>query len=258
MTFGRIKKILFEVRLLASMNSYTILRFLIWWYHHTGRGAEADARVQEGIGKWCRKVVRRLGFRVEVEGREHIPAGQAFVVMCNHQDKYDALLLLGFLSNSLGFVAKPELFRVPGLAYWMKQLHCIAVDRKNIHTGAKTLQTIGQGLMERKGGFIIFPEGSRTRHPQGEVQSFRPGSILLALENQLPVLPVIFDGTRFMDNLKFLATQPREQRVIRMRIEPLRPTTDLDVQSRKAFMKELRDTVVFQWKKLRTDWPANP
>ena len=257
MLFGRIKYLLFEVYLVASMNFFTIFRFRIWWYHRIGRGAEADARVQEGLEEWCQNVTRRLGFRVEVEGREHIPTGQPYVVMCNHQDKYDALLLLGYLSNSLGFVAKPELFRVPGLAYWMKQLHCIAVDRDNIHTGAKTLQTLGRGLHERQGGFIIFPEGSRTRDPKGKVQAFRPGSILLAMENQLPVLPVIFDGTRFMDNVKFLVTQPKERRVIRMRIEPLRPTSGLDGKARKAFMKDLRNTIISGWESIRTDWPVN-
>jgi 1-acyl-sn-glycerol-3-phosphate acyltransferase len=40
---------------------------------------------------------------------------------------------------------------------------------------------------------MMFPEG--TRSPDGHLRAFKPGAFELALKTQLPLLPILIDGT---------------------------------------------------------------
>lgn len=235
---------------------YSVVRVWQWWLRLTGRAKEAEDLAHGIMKRWCQMVFRRLDCQVRVEGEEHFPSGQGFVVMANHQSRYDILLLSGFLERPLGFVAKRELFRVPGVSFWMRQVHSISLDRKDIAGGAETLRRVGRELKSEKRGIIIFPEGTRSRDPDGTIQAFRQGSIRLAADHQLPVLPVSLDGTRFLDRSQAFSRTPPEQRIIRLKIAPPRLVESNGARDRKVFMDDLRKTIVSNWEAIRVEWPV--
>ncbi len=116
MSFGRIRHRAFEYLILSTVFFYSVLRFLFWAMWLVGQGRRAKALSRYLMGKWCRSVFTFMGVRVDVEGLENLPREQGYVVMSNHQSKYDPILLIGFMEPGMGFVAKRELFRMPGLS----------------------------------------------------------------------------------------------------------------------------------------------
>ncbi|HKI96871.1 MAG TPA: lysophospholipid acyltransferase family protein [bacterium] len=256
MLLERIRILLFGLWMLVYMLYHAKTRFRLQRLRRLGRGAEAEALVNARATDWGRWVFRNLHCRLEVEGAEHIPHDQAFVVYCNHQSKYDIPALLAALDMGIGFVVKRELFRIPGLTYWMRQINCLPLDRKDVSGGAEALAGLAADLKRLHKGFIIFPEGTRTRDPAHTVQPFRRGAIRLASEQELPVLPVTIDGGYLLDSHEAMAATRHGGRLIRIRIEPLRRVPGNSAPVRRQFMDELFETIRSNREAIRVEWPA--
>ncbi len=190
-----------------------------------------------------------------MEGREHIPADRAFLIYSNHQSKFDIPVLIAAFGRRIGFVAKRELFWVPGLAYWMRKINAVSLDRTDVSAGVQTLHALAQRLEAEGQPFVMFPEGTRTRDPERRVQAFKRGAIRLAAGEGLPVLPVSLDGTRLLEDAAAMRATRRGGRVIRVRIEPPRQVADASAPGRKAFTDALHDTIRSNWEAIRVEWP---
>ena len=254
---GRLERNWFEAIRLCEAIFLSWSRILIWISFLTGQREKARALVEEIPPAWSRRVFRKRGCTVVVEGAENVPRDQAFVVMSNHQSGYDILLLTGFLGKPAGFVAKKELFRVPGVSYWLKHMHSISLDRKNIAGGSALLDGLGMDLKAGGRGIIIFPEGTRTRHPDREIQAFKQGSLRLASDHNILVLPVSLDGTRFLERFEYFWRTPKSARIIRLKIAPpILPNTK-NALERRRFMESLRATIISNWNAIRVEWPIS-
>ena len=251
---------LLEVLIFFSVFVISWVRPVFWVVRLLGLEAAGEALSHRLMGRWCRGMFRVLGCRVVVEGREHLPVDSAYVVMSNHQSNYDPILLLGFLHPGLSFIAKRELFRVPGLSYWLRRNRSLRLDRGDFRGGVDALVAYGRELKARRGCVVIFPEGSRTKHPRREIQRFMGGSLMLALENGLPVVPVALDGTRLAGTRASLVRTPRRERLIRLRImAPIPPPAGAMKNSpaeRRRLMKELRQRMISNWEAIRVEWPV--
>lgn len=254
MFYANLRRSLFETYVLASIFAYSLMRFRFWWMQRRGQGEQAQQNALNTVADFSRRVFRRINCRVEVTGQENVPRDQAFVLMSNHQSKYDIILLSGFLPQPLGFVAKKSLFRIPGFSYWMRRIKSISLDRTDIKGGVTALHDLGEALRAERRGIIIFPEGTRSRDPDGEILPFHQGSLRLATSQNLPIVPVAIDGTRFLDRGRcFLYARP-EERVVRMRILPVRIPGKNNPRERKEFMSDIHETIVSTWKNIRVKW----
>jgi 1-acyl-sn-glycerol-3-phosphate acyltransferase len=74
----------------------------------------------------------------------------------------------------------------------MKMAGYIPVIRGNAESRAAMMNR-AEEYLKRGVSVVLFPEGTRTR--DGEVQRFRSGAFRLALSANLPVQPVVIDGT---------------------------------------------------------------
>lgn len=226
-----------------------------WLRRRLGFQAAVEREVARMTASWSRKALRAIGAELQVEGAEHIPPSGAVVVMSNHQSQYDIPVLMAALGRPTGFLAKRELFRIPGLSFWMRQLRCLPLNRQDTASTWPELQRFGQTLQALGHGFIIFPEGTRSRDPDGTVGAFKRGSLRLAAAFELPVLPVAVDGTRHFDHAEALEATRGGGRVVRVRIEPPRhPRPDMSGPERKAFMDALRETIVSNREAIRVEW----
>jgi len=128
------------------------------------------------------------GFRVQ--GREHEPADGPVIIVCNHRSDLDPLVAGAALRRRVAFMAKQELFRVPGVRWWVTACGAFPVrrgepDRQALRTSLRILE--GGGVL------VMFPEG--TRATGRELRPPEPGAALLALRTGATVLPVAIDGT---------------------------------------------------------------
>jgi 1-acyl-sn-glycerol-3-phosphate acyltransferase len=243
------------VAMLLEMVGYLPLAPLFWWGRRHGRGEEVDRQVERIASAWGRRCLHHLQCRVEVEGLEHLPLRGPVILMANHQSMLDIPVFLGCLGRMTGFVAKRELFRVPALSFWMRQIHCANMDRADIRSGGRLLETHSRQVREGGYPFLIFPEGTRTRHPAGQIGPFRRGALRLATAEGIPVVPISLDGTRFLAKLKELRAIPPGRRVVRVRVAPaVQVRQGLSAPESKRLMEQIRHTIVSNWEAIRIDW----
>jgi 1-acyl-sn-glycerol-3-phosphate acyltransferase len=156
--------------------------------------AASQAYLQRAYLSWGRYVLRVFDVELHVHGQEHIPQGiqRPLVVLSNHQSQLDIPSLGVGLGQVTGFVAKQELGRIPILAYWMKTIGCVLIDRNNKAEAQRTLSEVAK--TPRSQPLIVFPEGTRSK--SGELLPFKLGGARLALMAQALVLPALIERTR--------------------------------------------------------------
>ena len=137
--------------------------------------------------------VLRLLFRPKVRGLENIPAEGPAILAANHQSFLDDLLLpLVVPKRKVVFLAKADYFDKWYLRWFFKGANVIPVRRESRSAAEGALNTGVRALEE---GMLvgIFPEG--TRSPDGRLYRGKTGMARMALEAQVPVIPVAILGT---------------------------------------------------------------
>ncbi len=140
---------------------------------------------------YSRLAIFFTGSGYQIEGRENLPEG-SFLAVANHQNVLDIPVIICAVPQKIGFVAKKELFKVPMLAMWMRLLGCVSLDRSNPRKSANASHKGAQKLM-RGYNLLVFPEG--TRSVDGKIKKFKPGSVKMALQAGVPVVPFTCIGT---------------------------------------------------------------
>lgn len=139
---------------------------------------------------WCRFAVQLgkylLGLHYRVAGAENIPSERC-VILAKHQSTWETFFLSAYF-QPLSQVLKKELLRVPFFGWTMALLKPIALDRSNPKQALKQLATKGAQRLEQDCWVLIFPEG--TRVPVGQIGKFSRGGAALAVNANLPVLPI--------------------------------------------------------------------
>lgn len=110
----------------------------------------------------------------------------------NHRSYFDIVIGYRLIKGECGFIAKKEMEKIPFLRRWMKNIHCLFLDRKNIKEGLKTILA---GIDKVKHGISIwiFPEGTRNR--DAGMMEFKEGSMKIAEKTGCPIIPVAMTGT---------------------------------------------------------------
>lgn len=128
---------------------------------------------------------------IKIEGRGKAIKGTTYVVISNHQSLLD-ILLLNCLRYRYKWISKVELKKVPVIGWYLKMADYIIIDRGNEDSKVEMLERSYNCL---KGGIsiMIFPEGTRSQ--DNDIGFFKRGAFQLALQANVPLLPVIIDGT---------------------------------------------------------------
>ncbi|MBU8896411.1 1-acyl-sn-glycerol-3-phosphate acyltransferase [Corallococcus sp. M34] len=130
------------------------------------------------------------GWRTRIEGREVLPRGPC-VLVANHQSAMDILAVMG-LFTPFKFVAKASLFRLPLVGWMMTLLGHVPVVR-GTSTSLHQLLDPCRVWLRRGMPVFIFPEG--TYSTNGQLLPFKRGAFQLALEEHVPVVPIVVEGT---------------------------------------------------------------
>jgi long-chain acyl-CoA synthetase len=135
----------------------------------------------------------RLFLRIEVSGREHLPARGPYLISPNHQGYVDSFLVAGVLPfgvfRQLFFVGASEYFETPFTARLARLARVIPVDPDSSLVPA--MQAGGFGLRHGK-VLVLFPEGERSI--DGTVKAFKKGAAILSHHLAAPIVPVAIDG----------------------------------------------------------------
>ena len=152
-----------------------------------------DADSVQGLAAWWAKsICTAAGVSVSVTGTEKLDPGKPYIFAANHQSQFDIFALQGFLGVDFRWLAKKELFQVPIWGPAMRKAGYIPVDRSR---GRQALKSLGEAAQKIAAGtsVIIFPEGTRT--PNGMLQEFKAGAMVLAIKSGVDIVPVAIKGT---------------------------------------------------------------
>jgi len=172
------------------------------------------ARYRFVVQTWCRcatwlaKVV--VGINYEIKGLENIPE-QPCVILAKHQSTWETFFLCGYFAP-LSQVVKRELLYVPFFGWAMAMLKPIAIDRSNPKAALKQLAKLGHKRLGQGAWVLVFPEG--TRIPPGQIGKFSRGGASLAVNANLPVLPIAHNAGEFWPKLGWRKTPGTVQVII--------------------------------------------
>jgi 1-acyl-sn-glycerol-3-phosphate acyltransferase len=175
---------------------------------------------------WCFAYLRLNPlWKVRVEGRERLPRGAA-VLVANHQSMVDIVAAMG-LFCPFKFVSKVSLFRLPLVGWMMQFIRHIPLDRGRPHSTRAMLET-ARGWLRRGVAVFFFPEGT---YGEGEkMLPFRSGAFLLCIEEQVPLVPIVIEGTRSLVVGDGPWLQPRAEVRVRV-LEARRPGPQTDAHA---------------------------
>lgn len=203
------------------------------------------SRSSLAIVNWAfRMVIRITGTKVIAIGEDRIPKDTAVVYVGNHRSYFDVILTYVRVPRPTGYIAKKEMAKVPLLSHWMRNLHCLFLDRDDIKQGMKTVL---QAIEKVKNGIsiAIFPEGTRNRQPDC-LLPFHNGSFKIAEKGDVPIIPMSIVNTRSIWEDQF--PKIRKATVIIEYCEPVY-IKDLDKESRKDLGKYVGDIIMEHYRK---------
>ncbi len=130
-------------------------------------------------------------WHVRIEGKQ--PSTGAYVCTSNHQSFLD-IFAMSRQRREMKWIAKEEVFKIPFFGMYFRLSGDIPVNRGDRESGGAAL-TKARWYLDHGMPVMIFPEGTRSR--DGKMGAFKPGAFRLAIEAQVPVLPVAVSGSAF-------------------------------------------------------------
>ncbi len=159
---------------------------------HGGAGRATVVPVAYWVLKCLLSPIFRLQWRIDDEGREHIPGTGAAILAPNHVSFCDSLFMPLVVHRRVTFVAKAEYFDSWKTAWFFRAAGQIPMRREGGSASERALATARDVLND--GGILgIYPEG--TRSPDGRLYRGHTGVARLALGCGVPVIPVGLVGT---------------------------------------------------------------
>lgn len=130
-------------------------------------------------------------FRGRVYGADKVPKTGPLIVVSNHASDFDPPILANCVTRPVAFMAKEELFKMPGLSQAIRLYGAYPVKR-----GSADRSAIRAALQSLDNGWAvgIFLQGTRT--PDARIPSPKVGAALIAAKANVPLLPVSLWGTQ--------------------------------------------------------------
>jgi 1-acyl-sn-glycerol-3-phosphate acyltransferase len=155
---------------------------------------------------WAKFTLFGMGFYYKIERDQELELDKSYMFVANHTSMVDIMLMLVAIKKPFVFVGKMELAKIPLFGFFYKRT-CILVDRsssKSKHSVFERAQKrINQGL-----SICIFPEGGVPDDESILLDSFKDGAFRLAIEHQLPIVPIAFADNKKRFSYTFFSGSP--------------------------------------------------
>jgi 1-acyl-sn-glycerol-3-phosphate acyltransferase len=150
--------------------------------------------------------VTAVGVRVRVRGLERIPAGVCLFV-ANHTSSADAPAVVGAIPRRIAVLLKASLFKWPIVGQAFSSAHFIPVNRGAHDSAVASVEKATEALRAGQ-SFLIYPEG--TRSPDGRLQRFKKGAVVMAINAGVPIVPMVCSGAHRVMEKRSMVIHPGE------------------------------------------------
>ena len=175
-----------------------------------------------------------LRIRVKKSGMEKVPTDGRFLLVCNHCNDSDPIILLNcFRKFQLAFISKRENQTMFVIGPMMHMLLCQLINRENDREALKTILKCIQILKEDKASVAVFPEGGILSE-DGKLHHFRPGVFKIAQKAYVPIVVCTLKNTKdVVHHIKHLKPSSVEMKVLEViPAEELKGVTTVDIAHR--------------------------
>lgn len=144
-------------------------------------------------------IAKHFRLDMKVEGLENIreleAKNQKYLLVANHLSYFDPLAIVALSEKPISFVAKKEAIKMPFIGTAIKALGGIFLDREDLRQSLIAMRKVEKNLKAGVCSYMIFPEGTRNRHPENGVAPFHPGTFKAAVETGVPLVTCTIYGT---------------------------------------------------------------
>lgn len=187
------------------------------------------------IRSWGRVPLAFLGIRVEERGLEYRTSPGAKLLLFNHVNIFDLLVLASTWTKGSTVIYKKEFHKIPIMGRLLRFFGMISVDRSDRAKAVQSLNLAGELIRSEGRSVVMAPEG--TRSGTGKLAPFKKGPFHLALQTGVPAVPMIQRGLSDLAPNGTLFTRSGVVRVQYM--EPI-PTKDWTRETLDQHMAEVR------------------
>lgn len=190
---------------------------------------------------WAKVILFGMGFSIKLEVDQEINKGESYMFVANHTSMTDIMLMLSVVKNPFVFVGKQELAKIPLFGFFYKRT-CILVDRSSSKSRMAVFESAQKRL--RQGlSICIFPEGGVPDDESVVLDEFKDGAFRLALEHQIPIVPLTFADNKKRFSYTFFSGSPG---IMRVKIHSFFDTKNQTVGYKKSIKEAVRQVVFKQ------------
>jgi 1-acyl-sn-glycerol-3-phosphate acyltransferase len=192
---------------------------------------------------WAKCILAASNIKVTVEGLSNLNRTGSYIYMPNHVSNFDIPVLQAYLPVQFRWLAKAELFKIPIFGYAMKRAGYISINRFDRKSAIQSLNKAAE-IIRNGTSVIIFPEGTRSQNQN--IQSFKKGGFVLAVDSGVPIIPVIIHGTWTIMQKKQILVRPGN---VVLEIKKPINTLDYTRETKDDLMEKVRNIVLDSYDK---------
>lgn len=168
--------------------------------------------------------------RYDLRGRENIHRKTSYIYVSNHTSFLDIPGVRLLIPGEFRPIAKRELLKIPVFGFIVKAA-TVVVDRSNAQSRKQSMEELRKIL---QGGIsiLVFAEGTQNRTKE-IFQPFKDGAFRIAVDSQLPIVPIVVVGAGPLMPPGTLTIKPGIIKVIAGEPIPVAGLTTDDVQTLK-------------------------
>ena len=187
---------------------------------------------------WGKTLLFVMGFRVKIEQEQEILPNKSYMFSANHTSMMDIMVMFAVAKNPFVFVGKAELAKIPIFGFVYKRV-AILVDRSNPESRkavfGEAQRRINNGL-----SVCIFPEGQVPSDESVVLSEFKNGAFILAIEHQIPIVPMTFYDCKKHFSYTFFSGSPGK---LRVKIHKFIETKGLEIKDKNTIRQEMFELV---------------
>lgn len=196
------------------------------------------------VSRAFRLVIWASGVDLTVIGEENVPKDRPVLYISNHRSYYDIILTYCRVPRETGYIAKDVMGKIPSFSRWMRYMHCLFLDRKDIKKG---MQTIMDAIELIKSGISVHvcPEGTRNSTDE-DMLEFHKGTFKIAEKTGCTIIPITLNNSDAI----YEKQRPRivPSKVVLEYGKPIE-TADLTREEKKQLCENVRQVIYDTYQK---------
>ena len=242
------------VGFLGSLLVLAVLFFVVLWlscaFVDIEKPQEKDSKFHRFmVGNTAKLVLSVLQMRMHTRGLEKMPRDGRFLLVCNHINDLDPVVLLAyFKKKQLAFISKRENADMFIVGKIMHKIQCQRINRENDREALRTIINCIKIIQEDKASIGVFPEGYTSK--DGLLHPFRSGVFKIAQKANVPIVVCTVQNTNkvFHNILRLKSTKVHLHLLDVLQPEQLKGMTAVEVGDmvHKMMAEDLGPDLVLQ------------